>query len=57
MSVDRDGLDVRLLRDVIARVIAAREELEVGDSGTASTILFDLEIDLVAVLERGERRE
>jgi hypothetical protein len=41
------------LRDAIARVDAALEELEVGDHRSAEAILLDLEMDLVAVLERG----
>jgi hypothetical protein len=46
----------RLLRDVIARVVVAREELELDSDAAARTILADLEDDLVALLERGRPR-
>ncbi len=39
-----------LLRDVAARIVAAEEALEVGDTGLASLILVDLEADVVAAL-------
>ncbi len=47
------GSSAWLLRDVLARIIAAIEELEAGDRGAAWAILHDLELDLAAVLERG----
>lgn len=43
-------LDV--LRNALARTIAAREELACGTTTTAEMILHDLEIDLVAALYR-----
>jgi hypothetical protein len=46
----------RLLRDVVARVVAAREELEIDDGAAARAILSDLEDDLVVLLERGPLR-
>ena len=45
-----------LLRDVVARVVAAREELEMGDEVAARLILSDLENDLAGLFERGSRR-
>jgi hypothetical protein len=42
---------LRLLRDVIARVVAAREEVEIGDGAAARAILSDLEGDLAVMLE------
>jgi hypothetical protein len=45
-----------LLRDVVARVVAAREEIEIGDGVAARLILFDLEVDLAVLVEQGPRR-
>ena len=39
-----------LLRDVAARIVAAQEALEDGDSGYAHTLLVDLEADVVESL-------
>ncbi len=53
VSADRSYLQLHdVIRDVVGRVIAAHEELEIGATDVASTILFDLELDLVAVLEQ-----
>ena len=41
---------VALLRDVAARIVAAQEALEVGDTGEAFAILVDLEADVVGSL-------
>jgi hypothetical protein len=46
----------RLLGDVVARVVAAREELEIDDGVAARVVLSDLEDDLVALLEQGPSR-
>jgi hypothetical protein len=44
----------RGLHEVLARLVAAREELEAGESGQAAVILADLEADL-ASLAKAER--
>jgi hypothetical protein len=41
---------IAVLRDVVARVVAVQEALEVGDTGEAFAILVDLEADVVASL-------
>ena len=41
---------VSLMRDVLARIVVVREELEVGAVGEAAAILHDLEIDLAGGL-------
>jgi hypothetical protein len=46
---------LELLRDVLSRLVAARESLEYGDVSEAAQILYELEIDLVGELE-GLRR-
>jgi hypothetical protein len=40
------------LQNVLARLVAAREELESGATGEASAILHDLEEDLAVLVER-----
>lgn len=39
-----------LMRDVLARIVVVREELEVGAVGEAAAVLYDLEIDLAGGL-------
>jgi hypothetical protein len=39
-----------VLRDAVARITAAREELEAGAIREAAAILLDLELDLAAAL-------
>ena len=39
-----------LLRDVAARIVAAQEALEAGDTGEAHSILRDLEVDVISSL-------
>lgn len=46
----------RLLCDVISRVVASREELEIGDDAAAHLVLSDLEDDLVVLRDRGPCR-
>jgi hypothetical protein len=53
----RADLVTEITRDAIARVIAAREELEIGEFGQASSILADLESDLSTAIRRGADRE
>jgi len=40
---------VALLRDSVARIVAARESLDLGDTSEASQILYELELDIVRV--------
>lgn len=47
---------LEVIRDALARIVAARSELESGDNTTADMILYDLEHELVGLLERIERR-
>jgi hypothetical protein len=61
----RWGLGVRLgsparetspsVRDVLARVVAAREELALGAAEEAAAMLADLEVDLAVLIGRTER--
>jgi hypothetical protein len=46
------GVALDELRDVLARLVAAREELAVGASDESEAILYDLEIDLTGLIER-----
>lgn len=46
------GVALSELQNVLARLVAAREELEIGAGGEASAILHDLEEDLAALVER-----
>lgn len=45
-----------LIRDVLARVVTAREELAAGDTMFAAQVLEDLEVDLTGWLERHSGR-
>lgn len=44
-----------VLQDVLARVVAIRESLEYGDRDEAAALAADLELDLVASVERMQR--
>jgi hypothetical protein len=44
---------LKVLRGIVARVVAAREELEIDNGAAARAILSDLEEDLAVLVERG----
>jgi hypothetical protein len=50
------GVLRRVFLDVIARVVVAREELEIDETAAARAVLADLEDDLVVLLERSPSR-
>jgi hypothetical protein len=45
-------IDRELLADVVARIVFAREAVELGEYGVAASVLRDLEEDLAVALER-----
>ena len=45
------GIAVDELRDVLARLVAAREELANGSSDETASILYDLETDVGGLIE------
>jgi hypothetical protein len=47
--------DLDLLREGLARIVAARESLEFGDAGEAAQILYELEVDLAGATQQEER--
>lgn len=51
MSETTAPAEIVALRGVLGRVIAAREELAVGERLQAAAILADLEADLVALAD------
>ena len=53
-----DGVTaIEIVRDAIARVVAAEEAIEDGDSGYAHAVLVGLEADLVGSLSALELPE
>ena len=43
---------ITALRDALSRIVAARSEIESGDTQTAAAILADLEDDLAGTVDR-----